>query len=128
MQYIEQTIHANISVKTWLIILDQVHLCFLWLGSSQFEAKSINQKPVGIFSQNFSHIFTSLLVHIWLKIKITIKRIFIVSPVLNINWDALIIFLSFWGVLMHYTGRRLKCKKRLQVIILPGKRKKRLTL
>ena len=36
-------------------------LCVLCSRSCQFDAKSISQKPVNIFPQNFSHMFTSLL-------------------------------------------------------------------
>ena len=72
----------------------------------QFEVKSINQKLVNIFSKNFARMFTSLLIHNWIKkIQIILK----VLPEQNINWGAYIIFYHF-GVLIHSMGRYMREK------------------
>ena len=42
----------SILLKNMLTLLDSGHLCILWPGSCQFNAKSINKKPVNISSQN----------------------------------------------------------------------------
>ena len=60
-------------VEWILTLLDPGHLCILRPKLRQFDVKSINQKPVNIFSQNFVHMLTSILVHIWVK-KITNKK------------------------------------------------------
>ena len=72
----------------------------------QFEVKSINQKLVNIFSKNFARMFTSLLIHNWIKkIQIILK----VLPEQNINWGAYTIFCHF-GVLIHCMGRYMREK------------------
>lgn len=55
---------------------------------------------VNIFSENFEHMFTSILVHIWVK-----KKILKVPPELNIEWRVHLNILSFRGILMHCTVR-----------------------
>ena len=55
--------------------LDSSSLCILCPGSCQFDAKSINEKPVNIFTQNFVCMLANLLVHIWVKNKQTSKKL-----------------------------------------------------
>ena len=64
-----------------LILLDSGRSCILWARSCQFDAKSKNQKLVNTFSQNFAHMFTRLLSHIWVK-KITSNCLSILRVIL----------------------------------------------
>ena len=85
---------------------------FLAWVVSIWRAKSINQKPVKIFSQNFAHIY----VHNPFGTHVNQKKNLEVYLELSLNWSAHIIFFHC-GKVLCIAWEEDKYKKKLQVIV-----------